>query len=235
MPDPVHAPRALIFGSIGTLAETSDLQRRAFNAAFLEAGLAWQWSPEDYRALLTRSGGRRRIGEEAARRGAQVDAQALHVRKSEIFRTMMGSVGLPLRSGVAETVLAARGGGVRLALATTTVRATVETLLARAGPPALADMFDAVLAIEDGVAPKPDGEVYARALERLGCDAASAIAIEDSPQSAAAARAAGIAVVAFPGAYHEGSAFPGARAVVERLTPEMFGLNATGTVARTGP
>tara|TARA_B110000503_G_scaffold47893_1_gene77939 strand:+ start:1294 stop:1407 length:114 start_codon:yes stop_codon:yes gene_type:complete len=33
--------KAVFFGSIGTLVETSDLQRRAFNQAFAEAGLDW--------------------------------------------------------------------------------------------------------------------------------------------------------------------------------------------------
>ena len=31
--------KAILFGSIGTLIETSDLQREAFNEAFKEAGL----------------------------------------------------------------------------------------------------------------------------------------------------------------------------------------------------
>jgi beta-phosphoglucomutase-like phosphatase (HAD superfamily) len=35
--------QAVIFGSIGTIAETSDIQRQAFNLAFAEAGLDWNW------------------------------------------------------------------------------------------------------------------------------------------------------------------------------------------------
>jgi len=53
--------KAIFFGSIGTLVETSDLQRRAFNQAFSEAGLDWNWSAEVYKHLLTKSGGRGRI------------------------------------------------------------------------------------------------------------------------------------------------------------------------------
>ena len=33
--------KAVLFGSIGTLAETSDLQRNAFNEAFKISGLNW--------------------------------------------------------------------------------------------------------------------------------------------------------------------------------------------------
>ena len=53
--------KAILFGSIGTLIETSDLQRESFNVAFKEAGLDWYWDQEDYRLLLKQSGGTKRI------------------------------------------------------------------------------------------------------------------------------------------------------------------------------
>ena len=34
----------LMFGAIGALMETSDIQRRAYNQALKEAGLGWEWS-----------------------------------------------------------------------------------------------------------------------------------------------------------------------------------------------
>ncbi len=36
-------PKAILLGSIGVVAETSDIQRRAYNTAFKEAGLDWVW------------------------------------------------------------------------------------------------------------------------------------------------------------------------------------------------
>ena len=53
--------KAVIFGAIGTIAETSDLQRQAFNAAFKATGLDWNWNPEVYRDLLKINGGQNRI------------------------------------------------------------------------------------------------------------------------------------------------------------------------------
>ena len=41
--------KSLLLGSIGTIIETSDLQRESFNEAFKEAGLDWYWDQEDYR------------------------------------------------------------------------------------------------------------------------------------------------------------------------------------------
>ena len=35
--------KALLFGSIGTLIETSNIQRESFNQAFKEIGLDWHW------------------------------------------------------------------------------------------------------------------------------------------------------------------------------------------------
>ena len=48
--------KALLFGSIGTIIETSEIQRRSFNNAFKESGLEWYWDEKDYRNLLQKSG-----------------------------------------------------------------------------------------------------------------------------------------------------------------------------------
>ncbi|MEM8636840.1 MAG: haloacid dehalogenase, partial [Pseudomonadota bacterium] len=51
----------ILIGSIGVLAETSDIQRRAYNQAFREAGLDWYWDKDTYKSLLLTSGGRKRL------------------------------------------------------------------------------------------------------------------------------------------------------------------------------
>ena len=38
---------AILFGSISTVADTSELQREAFNQAFAEHGLDWRWDRDD--------------------------------------------------------------------------------------------------------------------------------------------------------------------------------------------
>jgi len=225
-------PKAVLFGSIGALVETSEIQRRAFNAAFLEAGLAWTWDEATYADLLARSGGRARIEACAAERGETVDAAAIHRRKSEIFRAMIAEIGLPLRPGVAPVIVAARSAGLPLGFVTTTARANVEEILAHARPP-VAEVFALVTTAEDVTAPKPAPEVYRTALARLGLAARDVVAIEDSPTSAEAALAAGLPCVVFPGDYHRSRDFPVAASVVERLTPEAVGL-AGGKVRRAG-
>ena len=51
------ALEALIFDVDGTLAETEELHRTAFNQAFSEAGLNWHWTEDDYENLLKVTGG----------------------------------------------------------------------------------------------------------------------------------------------------------------------------------
>ena len=53
--------KALLFGSIGTIVETSEIQRKSFNSAFKIAGLKWNWTKEIYKNLLNKSGGEERI------------------------------------------------------------------------------------------------------------------------------------------------------------------------------
>ena len=67
--------RALLFGSIGTLIETSNIQRESFNQAFKEIGLDWHWDQESYKKLLKKSGGTKRIEDFAQKNNVNVDAK----------------------------------------------------------------------------------------------------------------------------------------------------------------
>ena len=58
---------ALIFDVDGTLAETEETRRQAFNEAFRACGLDWSWSPELYAELLQVIGGKQRIDAYIAR------------------------------------------------------------------------------------------------------------------------------------------------------------------------
>lgn len=191
--------KALIFDVDGTLAETEELHRTAFNRAFAEAGLDWHWDRARYCDLLTTTGGKERIARHAADLGITAPVAALHAAKTQIFTGLVQ--GIALRPGIAELIDDARQQGLRLAVATTTTPANVEAIcLATFGKPA-GEIFDVIAAGDVVAAKKPAPDVYLLALRQLGIGPDEAVAFEDSANGVLAARAAGLRVVLSRGVY----------------------------------
>ena len=126
---------ALIFDVDGTLAETEELHRHAFNASFAAAGLPWHWDHALYAELLAVTGGKERIA--PFHRPAQqlpplaADAVArLHADKTARY-TARVAAGHVCACGPASPACCARrsSAGLRLAIATTTSPPNVEALL----------------------------------------------------------------------------------------------------------
>ena len=205
---------ALLFGSISTLADTSELQREAFNAAFQEHDLDWNWSQDEYRQLLTGNGGADRIQQYASSRGETVDAAAVHATKSRIFQERATTTGIKPREGVIETLAGLREHGTKVGLVTTTSADNVTALLAGLSPAVSSADFDVIVNVSDVPRPKPDAAAYEYALQKLDLSADSCLAIEDNPGGVQSAKAAGLACVAFPNANTAGQDFTSADSTV---------------------
>jgi HAD superfamily hydrolase (TIGR01509 family) len=104
---------------------------------------------------------------------------------------------LPALPGVVELVAALAADGVPLAIASSSSRAWLDRHVGRLG----LDAHFASLVGADvvGGVGKPAPDVYLRACADLGADPARSVALEDSANGVAAAKAAGMAVVAVPG------------------------------------
>lgn len=211
---------AVLFGSISTLVDTSELQRRAFNEAFEAHGLNWNWSRDDYVSMLDSNGGAQRIADYARGRGDDVDAAAVHATKSRIFQELLGKSALEARPGVLDTVREAKRNEHKLAFVTTTSQANIDAILAALRPHISAKMFDLIVNGDSVKKPKPDAAAYAFALDQLSEDADFAVAIEDNVGGVAAARAAGVTCIAFPNENTTGGDFSGAVETVESLDAE---------------
>lgn len=212
---------AVFFGSLSTLADTSELQRRAFNDAFAAHGLGWQWSRDDYVQMLASSGGADRVTAYAASRGVDVDADAVHETKSRLFQDLLRAEPIAPRPGVVDTIAAAREHGHRLGFVTTTSRANVDAVLAALAPHVTAAMFDLIVDNDSVHHPKPDPEAYEFALRQLGEQAGHAVAIEDNLGGVAAAGGAGVGCIAFPNSNTLGSDFSAAAHVTQVLDPAL--------------
>lgn len=210
----------LFFGSISTLADTSELQRRAFNEAFQAHGLDWNWSREDYVSMLGSNGGKDRIADFARERGQEVDAAEVHATKSSIFQELLSSQDVSARPGVLDTVRRAKDDGTRVGFVTTTSGDNIAALLQALSPDITSDTFDVIVDSSSVSTGKPDPAAYQYALDKLGEDAAGAVAIEDNEGGVRSATAAGLTCIAFPNQNTADADFSGAATTVEALRPD---------------
>jgi HAD superfamily hydrolase (TIGR01509 family) len=197
---------ALLFDVDGTLADTEETHRQAFNAAFIQFELWWDWSPQKYAELLSVSGGKERIARyidglglpkaEVARLKELIPA--IHRTKTRLFTELIADGRSPLRAGVARLINEAHAAGVQVGIASTTTAANVEALIsANLGRDAYRKF--AVIACGDQVPnKKPAPDIYQLALAMLGLPPAACVAFEDSGNGIRAAKAAGLYTVATP-------------------------------------
>lgn len=210
------ALKALIFDCDGTLAETEEAHRTAFNLAFASAGLDWHWSVDRYRELLKVTGGKERIAHFIAEEQRQrVDINALHLAKNALYSDTVRSGKVALRPGVMRIITAAQAQGVALAIATTTSRSNLDSLIA--ATPLRGIGFAAIVTGEDVTRKKPDPEAYYIALNRLSLSPDVCIAFEDSKNGIDAARGAGIATIVTPSIYTSGDNFRDADIIARNL------------------
>jgi HAD superfamily hydrolase (TIGR01509 family) len=214
--------KALIFDFDGTIADTEEAHRQAFNAAFLEHDLHWHWSAHQYAELLGVSGGKERIARyletlplpEAEKTRLGHIVPLVHRTKARVFAELMETWKAPLRPGIARLLREARAAGVRLAIASTTTRSNVEALLSTTLGAGTPQWFD-VIACGDIVAnKKPAPDIYLLALSSLRLPASSCVALEDSAKGLAAAKGAGLPVIVTPTFWTTSDDFTGAEAVL---------------------
>jgi beta-phosphoglucomutase-like phosphatase (HAD superfamily) len=222
---------ALIWDVDGTLAETEEGHRAAFNAAFADAGLDWHWDPTLYARLLDVTGGKERIRHylETTPDTPKLDDPTiaqLHAAKTAHYVAAIAAGTVALRPGVHRLLHEAQAAGLRLAIATTTTPANVDALLhATLGPTGPA-MFETIAAGDMVPRKKPAPDIYDLVLARLRLPATHCLAIEDTPNGAQSARAAGIPVLITTSLYGGTEGFGPILQIVDSLDAPMIDLAA---------
>ncbi len=218
---------ALLFDVDGTLADTErDGHRVAFNRAFADAGLDWNWSAELYGHLLEVTGGKERIKfflreylPEFVMEG-DIDAfiADLHAAKTEYYKQLMVDPGLPLRPGVERLLREAREAGLRLAIATTTTPANVTALLRNSLAEDAEDWFEVIAAGDVVPAKKPAPDIYIWAMQQLGLPPERCLALEDSENGVRSVVDAGLkSLLVTVNDYTRDHDFSGATVVLDQL------------------
>jgi HAD superfamily hydrolase (TIGR01509 family) len=209
---------ALIFDVDGTMADTEEAHRVAFNLAFERYRLGWAWQREEYRDLLKINGGKERLLHyvnrlplpEAQRKRLRALVPDIHAEKTRFYSSVVSDGAVPLRDGVARLLDEALDAGCQLAIASTTTAVNVDALLkATLGRRGL-DMFSVIACGDQVRAKKPAPDIYRLALRGLGMHPEYGVAFEDSSNGLRAAVSAGLWTVVTPSFWTQGGDFSAA-------------------------
>ena len=220
--------KALIFDVDGTLAETErDGHRPAFNQAFADAGLDWNWSTEHYGELLEVSGGKERIRAFIEAKPEFVLPEeftdltefirSLHATKTKYYTQYAIEGRIPLRPGVERLLNEARENGVRLAIATTTTPANVQALLANTLGTESLNWFEVIAAGDMVPHKKPAPDVFEYALDHLELPPENCLGFEDTNNGLLSATQTGLKTIVTVNDYTHTQDFSKATLVVSDL------------------
>jgi HAD superfamily hydrolase (TIGR01509 family) len=130
--------------------------------------------------------------------GYSVDRQKLSLDRRALFTKRMSEE--DVRPGVREYLQSAQELGLRIGLASSSPRAWVSAYLESFD---LIHYFETIRTADDVVKVKPNPELYQKAIADLGVLPSEAIAFEDSPNGALAAKRAGMYCVIVPNSVTE--------------------------------
>lgn len=133
-----------------------------------------------------------------------------------------------VRPGVVDWLDEAEAAGAALAVVSSSPHFWVDRHLEKLN---LLDRFEQIVCREDVERHKPDPLPYQKAVERLGREPLSAIAVEDSPHGVRSAKAAGLWTVAVPNHVTRMLVFEGADLTLGSLKERSFTSAAEQLVA----
>lgn len=184
--------RAIVFDFDGLILETETAAYTSWAEIYREHG---HELPRDrwYDYIGRGAGWFDVMGHLAGLVGNAFDPTATKARRSARRDELVNA--LDLMAGVRDYLAEARRLGLRIGIASSSTRGWVCGHLERL---AVSEGWDAIVCREDVHEAKPSPELYQKVVDLLGVDPHEAIALEDSPNGVAAAKAAGLRCVAVP-------------------------------------
>lgn len=222
-------PAALIFNADGTISETDEIHRRAFNLAFQDFRLGWHWSHSVYSRLTNAMTSQAKLQmfvqfyrpEEAFKIDDGGYLKSLIERKNEHYLEMIEGGAARLRPGVSRLIKEAKVSGVKLGIVSFSGRRNFECILQNHFGIGALSLFDAITTAED-VADSEHSmmrarSIYSHTLAKLGVPGQKCFSVESKEPGAEAASSLGINVVATPGLYTSSNRFNAADLVLSDL------------------
>ena len=187
---------AAVFWDVdGTIADTELCGHRvAFNLAFKDFELNWNWSKNKYIELLNISGGLNRIihyRNENYSKISDEQCSKIQLRKRFHYKQLVLSGKINVRQGVLRLIEELADFDVEQYIVTTSGRESLEPFLSTSLKSHL-DFFSKIITYEDVKNHKPFPDAYNLALKLSNRSRLNCIAIEDSSIGVEAAKAANL-------------------------------------------
>lgn len=183
---------AIIFDMDGTLFDSERLHFWAYQSVLEQHGVKFTEEQYNHFTGMTDLLIANAVIE---RYGLSVLPDALISMKEQAFFRMLEQCDVKLLPGVVETLDAVRALNLKLAVASSSMRQTIESVLKILK---IHEQFHSIAAGDEVTNSKPAPDIYLLAADRLGVSPAACIAFEDSQNGVNAATSAGIYCVAIP-------------------------------------
>ena len=217
--------KAVIFGSIGTIVETSNIQRKSFNKAFKEFGLDWYWSASEYKKLLEKSGGENRLSKYANKKNININTKRLRDLKTKFFNDYLKENKIKPRAGVLNIINFCKKNNIKLGFATSTTINNINSIFYTLKNTIGKNDFNFIGNDKIVLRKKPYPDIYIITLKKLNIRPEECLAIEDTEESMNSALKAKIRCIAFPGKLHEHQKFKGAYKIIKKLNKKKVFTN----------
>ncbi len=220
--------QCLIFDFDGTLAETEEAHRNAFNEAFTSRKLNWHWDQNIYKKLLQIAGGKERIEfynesfSSNSKKISSKDIEEIHLQKTKFYSQSVSQGFVQLRPGIREFLEKAKYNEKKLAISTSTSRDNVSMLLRSCLNENPEDVFSFISTGDLVKKKKPSPDLYKLVLAEMNLMPEECLAFEDSRIGLVSAKRANIKTVVNPSQYSVGDNFDEADYFLTSFLLEQF-------------
>ena len=220
--------QCLIFDFDGTLAETEEAHRNAFNKAFNSIKLNWYWDQHIYKNLLQIAGGKERIEfynesfSSNSKKISSKDIREIHLQKTKFYSQSVTQGFVQLRPGIREFLEKAKYNKKKLAISTSTSRDNVTLLLQSCLNENPKDVFSFISTGDLVQKKKPSPDLYKLVLAEMNLIPEECLAFEDSRIGLVSAKRANIKTAVNPSQYSMGDNFDEADYFLTSFLLEQF-------------
>ena len=196
--------KAVIVDVDGTLVETENYHRIAFNKTFLLNNLNFSWDKLEYKKLLEIAGGKERLIYFFKQKKLDHKFQKknfisdLYDQKRNIYKSILPKSIKLLRPGVNHLLKRLKSNNIKISIATSSSFISVNSLSKSIWNKPIKDVFDEVITGDDVFKKKPSPEVFNLSLDKLNIQNSDCVVIEDSKIGLKAAKLAKIKTLITP-------------------------------------